>query len=347
MTNMPPAIVLPSRNGSRLELIEVARGCAASVVVLYHCARHLNADTSLPWLMAVVQFGHAGVDLFFVISGFIITHVHLGDIGKPARLGHYLRRRFQRVYPLYWIATALTLLIILVRHTLPDLNTLLDSALLAPFAPNLVVGVAWTLQFEIVFYLTFGLCILHRRIGLSAVTLWVLVIMAGLTGIRISPIPALLASPFNLEFLFGVIGAVLAQRRPDAIPNGLLPLGVALFALAALAENTGLIDGYTDPARFAYGLPSAMIVLGAARQPGQWTAWPILRSLGKASYSIYLFQFIFIALMWQFWLLIDHERGLPIWLAFPTLAITAIAGGIVVSRSCEYPLLRLLRRNSG
>ncbi len=61
-------------------------------------------------------FGHAGVDFFFVLSGFIILHVHAGDIGRPVRLGHYLQRRFTRVYPFYWVVFLLALLAMGLRH---------------------------------------------------------------------------------------------------------------------------------------------------------------------------------------------------------------------------------------
>ena len=336
-------------NGGRLVPIEVARGCAASVVVLYHCIRHVNAQSSLPLLVSIFQFGHAGVDLFFVISGFIITHVHVTDIGRPARFGAYIRRRFQRVYPMYWIATGLALLITSIRHPWPQLSLIAASATLDPFTPQLIVGVAWTLQFEVVFYLIFGLCILNRRIGVTIAGMWLLLVVAGLAGVRLNLLPPMLISSFNLEFMLGVIGAVLFHRKPGAIPGWLLPVGLGLLALVALAEGVGRLNGYGDLARIAYGAPSLLIVLGAAKNgvASRNAAWPILRSLGAASYSIYLFQLIFVAVAWQVWRQIDAQFAMPPWVAFPFLAISAILGGVVVSRHCEYPLLRLMRRRTG
>jgi len=74
-------------DGRKLTGIEASRGVAATAVVLYHSARHLDHVYGVPGLMRVFQFGHAGVDLFFVISGFIILFVHYGDLGRPERLG--------------------------------------------------------------------------------------------------------------------------------------------------------------------------------------------------------------------------------------------------------------------
>jgi len=96
---------------TKLSGIEISRGLAASAVVLYHVARHLNQAYSMPTLASVFQFGHAGVDVFFVISGFIIVYVHYKDIGASDRLGHYVGRRITRVMPAYWIALAITVLI--------------------------------------------------------------------------------------------------------------------------------------------------------------------------------------------------------------------------------------------
>src|SRR5215467_10685301 len=96
---------------TKLSGIEISRGLAASAVVLYHAARHLNQAYGMPTLTSVFQFGHAGVDLFFVISGFIIVYVHYNDIGTPDRLGHYVSRRITRVMPTYWVALAVTTLI--------------------------------------------------------------------------------------------------------------------------------------------------------------------------------------------------------------------------------------------
>src|SRR5579872_2146684 len=106
----------------RLTSIEAGRGIAASLVVLYHAARHIDENYGLPWLRALFQFGHAGVDFFFVISGFIILFVHYDDLGQPGRLGRYVERRFTRLMPTYWVALALTLAMVLAgTHAAPSL----------------------------------------------------------------------------------------------------------------------------------------------------------------------------------------------------------------------------------
>jgi len=83
--------------------------------------------------MCVFQFGHAGVDLFFVISGFIILFVHYDDIGRPERLGRYVGRRLSRILPTYWVALVLIVVLSLGGgHNFPHLIDLAWSASLLP-----------------------------------------------------------------------------------------------------------------------------------------------------------------------------------------------------------------------
>ena len=87
----------------RLLSVEAARGAAAVLVLLVHSSAMLAAPKyfgEMPFY-GLFKFGHAGVDFFFVLSGFIIFHVHRTDLGNPARLGKYLARRFVRIFPTY------------------------------------------------------------------------------------------------------------------------------------------------------------------------------------------------------------------------------------------------------
>jgi exopolysaccharide production protein ExoZ len=86
-------VPFPAGGRARLEGVEAARGVAALLVVLYHAALHVEGDVpGSAVLWGLPHFGHAGVDFFFVLSGFIISFVHRRDLGRPDRLGHYLER---------------------------------------------------------------------------------------------------------------------------------------------------------------------------------------------------------------------------------------------------------------
>ena len=138
----------------RLTGIEAGRGVAALLVLGVHARDHLfkNFGQSVP-LGDLFVFGHAGVDFFFVLSGFIILYVHAKDIGRPHRLSHYLQRRFTRIYPFYWAALLLTLAVMSVSKAqiFPSFFHVVSSVLLIPLSGDPVIPVAWTLQNEVTF----------------------------------------------------------------------------------------------------------------------------------------------------------------------------------------------------
>ncbi len=334
----------------KLTGIEASRGIAATTVVVYHAARHLDKIYGAPSLKNAFQFGHAGVDLFFVISGFIILYVHYNDIGNPARLGHYFRRRFTRIMPTYWVALALTIMMAFGgRRELPSFAELSWSISLLPSNSDLILGVAWTLRHEIVFYALFCILILNRVGGIAVLGLWLTgIVAATLTGFDASWLPGPLYAACNLEFFFGMAVAYVLRRGSVPAPRMILVLGVILFAAAALAENMQLFDGYADSSRIVYGVFAALIVLGAAAadRESPLNVPSSLRMLGAASYSIYLFQFIFIGVLWKLWLAAGLDRLTPHTASFPLLAIGGVVGGILASRLIEYPLIRLVRGRS-
>jgi peptidoglycan/LPS O-acetylase OafA/YrhL len=331
----------------RLTGIEVSRGIAATAVVFYHAARHLDKNYGLRWLSDPFQFGHAGVDLFFVISGFIILHVHYPDIGNPARIGHYLGRRLTRVFPIYWVALALTVAMGL-GGGMPSFAQLAWSVSLLPSNEELILPIAWTLRHEIVFYALFCILILNRKLGTAIFGLWLAVIVAAaLSQVHLDFLPASLHAAFNLEFFFGMAVAYRLRRGVVPAPRLILVVGLVLFATAAVAEDLGLLDGFANASRVIYGLPAAMIVLGlaAAGRETSMNVPPFLRLLGSASYSIYLFQFIFIGSLWKLWLLTGLDRMTPHSASFPLLVVGGVGGGILASRLIEYPLIRVVRGN--
>ena len=156
-----------------------------------------------------------------MISGFIILYVHYHDINSPPRLRHYIGRRFTRVMPTYWVALALTIFIAAGGHTeLPSVSDLFWSVSLAPSDHRLLLGIAWTLRFELLFYAIFCILILHRITGLIVMGVWLAAIIVVATGHSVGPGPiSLLTGTFNLEFFFGMAAAYTLRNRSIPAPK--------------------------------------------------------------------------------------------------------------------------------
>src|SRR6185312_14740355 len=134
---------------------------AAALMVVFHHALEASRQAPLvpkspDWL---TTFGASGVDIFFVISGFIMFHVSFPAGGAPVSPLSFLARRAARIYPFYWLCLMLAILFCVTGLQWtppPTAATTLQSALLLP-GDNFIIGVAWTLVYEMYFYVIFSL----------------------------------------------------------------------------------------------------------------------------------------------------------------------------------------------
>lgn len=235
----------------------------------------------------MIAFGPAGVDLFFVISGFIMVHVTRDRVVSP---GTFFLERLRRVAPLYWLMTISVFLIALaapamVQATQADARELVLSLLFIPFEkshgnfqPVLFVG--WTLNLEMFFYGVFALSLFVRRRPciVSIIALALLVLIGVLSSI---PIVRFYAHPIILEFAAGILIALAYPRMTPAGGASLLTAGVAaLLAAPAILPDTSRA--------IVHGIPATLIVIGALKLEIAGKTLRSLRGLGDASYSMYL-----------------------------------------------------------
>ena len=346
----------------RLDTVQAARGIAAMAVVLSHAGIVLGSSTALGYvpMHGVFRAGHAGVDFFFVLSGFIIALVHHRDIGRPHSLPVYLWKRVTRIYPIYWVALGLLALLIafgFVRDVDPivartDIGQLLVTTLLLPQHRSPLLGVSWTLQHEMLFYLLFGLAILSRRLGCAVLGCWLLLMVGGMIwgthGLPWAPTSLLwdfIASPYHLQFLLGIAVAavVLTDRVP--LPRTLLAVGIIGIAIAAALEDLDWIDYLGSIGGVLFGGFSACAIAGmaAAERKGILSVGAMPLLFGEASYAIYLVHFQAIALMAALLIGSGFIHALPGWLFMLALATGGGAAGIAVHVLAERPILRWLR----
>ena len=330
--------------------IQASRGVAALVVVMFHAelAITLPQFVGRPLLGGITSFGHAGVDFFFVLSGFIIYYVHHGDIGRPGALLRYAGRRASRIYPPYWAVTAVLLSGITssVAESLPSPGELLRMLLLLPGKEGPVLGVAWTLVREMVFYVLFGIAILDRRLAAVAV--------AACLTLGWAPLPDWAESMrwwglgwFDLLFVFGIGAARVTLHAPVPRPRALAALGIAAFLAAGLAENAGLLPATGLPGRLAYGLASGLIIVGAAaaERAGHLQVGPAMTTLGAASYSIYLVHSPMLGYAQRGLTVTGLATRLPDWVLMAILVSVSVAAGIAFHWWVEQPLTMIAQRS--
>jgi hypothetical protein len=198
--------------------VQGLRFAAATAVVAAHAVDLAGTRLGLETVLSggtLEDFGAVGVDVFFVISGFIIATTTSGQAGVQAA-GEFLWRRFRRVAPIYWLLSTPILIGMARGGTLtPDVAA--ATFLFWPFSglemtfPAL--GPGWNLCFEMLFYAGFGLAMAGgKRVGWGLVCAYAAMLVAGLAAA--APVLRFWGAPIILEFLLGVGIASVWPRAP-------------------------------------------------------------------------------------------------------------------------------------
>ncbi|WP_176556365.1 acyltransferase family protein [Rubellimicrobium rubrum] len=287
----PRAFDLPvgRRRDGKLLGLQVLRFAAAFAVVLFHVGSGYQIEFGNE--VNPFAFGAAGVDVFFVLSGFIIALTT-----DPARgTWHFCRRRLVRVVPLYWVLTLGVAMIglmlpSLLNSTSVTLETLFKSLLFIPYEkpngaiqPLLFLG--WTLNYEMFFYAIYATCLLlGLRSPLAPVMVVLLLVSLGRILSFDNTLWHFYSSPLMIEFALGV-GIYLAyDRHPHWFAGR-----SALFAGFALATFILFRFLPSVPWLLAGALPAAILMASfVAFAPSRSGRLGLLVLLGDASYSLYL-----------------------------------------------------------
>jgi exopolysaccharide production protein ExoZ len=336
--------------------LQALRGVACLLVVLYHLGQYearLGLGTN--FLAPYQWFGYAGVDLFFVLSGFVIAHAHRGRLGRPRLLPGYVARRVWRIYPVYWCAWLLGLAVTtqVYGHDVSVLDWRASWAgwlTLLPIdgtPPNLFVPQAWTLTYELAFYAAFAAFFVAPRLAGGLFVLWGCLVVARLaTGFRPTPLAADVAlGGYVLEFLAGLtlaFGRVRVPAVAAAAGLGWLVAGSLLFNTPG--NSNALMD---DPAwRVLVFGPAAAVLVGhvvARERANRFRPPAWLLRVGDASYSIYLTHMPVVYALWLVTIRWPHERAPhAAWLLL--LFAAMVGSGFVLYYAVERPLVRLARR---
>lgn len=313
--------------------IQVLRAIAAIMVIAFHtvlAAQEYNLATNFFYKVDI--WGAAGVDIFFIISGFIMIHIqnkkHRGPLG-------FLKDRVERIVPLYWLLTIfLALLAVVVPQIFNSLTvnseTLIQSLFFSNFLFNEIplLYVGWTLEYEMLFYLVFGLSLFIKNQKLSIIVCVATLIAMMFYGL----------STMIVEFIYGMIIGILFNKYKLLINNLYCLIMIVLgFSFLTIGWDKGISRSIT------WGLPSILIFLGFLYLKPIKSK--ILALLGSASYSMYLIQMFTIPAFYKIISSISVLKVPQLADVYVLLCIAcSVIAGLFVYLLIEKPLSNLIYR---
>jgi len=285
----------------QIHFIQALRAIAAMLVLIWHFKSTVKGELETSVLNLFFTNGFAGVDVFFVISGFIMVYATGGKGGGARQALLFLAKRFARIWPLYAFGTALYVVFLLALGWMTKeeyIKTAL-SLVFYPVTPAPTLDVGWTLNIEIYFYLVFAACLFFDRFRWLVAGVWIvatLLVQSTGTAFAFLPgslgfmVPLLLQAihPCIPEFFAGMLIAAFFMSDIRVAKGLGLPLAGVLIAFAAWQY---LGSFYNKPGIYGMGASAIALVLGfaiAEKTGSGWRPGPLLMWLGNISFSIYI-----------------------------------------------------------
>jgi peptidoglycan/LPS O-acetylase OafA/YrhL len=330
----------------KLLQLQALRGLAATLVVLFHAQSVCPALAGAPSVSAALMgdFGRYGVDLFFVLSGFIIRYAEPAG-GYVAR--DFFWRRVRRVVPIYWLLTlvAVGLGMGLSGSPDPELGHALRSFGFVSFLegrqPLLYVG--WSLEFEMFFYVTAAVLLLWRRDPWRELVIGFSALSAVGSALDLAQVTAhahlreFFLDPLLLEFALGVeLARLFRSGRFDVRIMSALVLAFVVTLVARWDQGGGRV--------VVAGLPAALLLAGAValEKHGKSLFPAFLTRLGDASYSLYLVQVFTLSMFAKLGRFVLGEGSTEALVLVATLG--TVVAGFVLHHVVEVPLGRMVSR---
>jgi exopolysaccharide production protein ExoZ len=295
----------------------------------------------------------AGVDVFFVLSGFVVMVAIAADGVGPAQ---FLWRRAVRIYPTYWLVTAVVLCVSLVSPASVNASITAPistwrSFLLVPQEMPPLLAVGWTLVHEAYFYLVFAILLFFRASILSGLTMWAACLSVLILVLPVGASPALrvITSPLTAEFMMGAIVGVLYRQAIAIGGRSLLVVGLVVLAWNMLWTAPELSLS-TNPSLdlwrvLLFGVPAVAIFYGLS-------AWELrsapklpalLVALGDYSYATYLLHVLVVSAIGRLIALMAGPGIAATCVLLVAGFIVANAAGALTHHFFERPNIVLLR----
>lgn len=289
-----------------LKNIQALRAVAALLVVFDHMNGVLaNSDPGSRTIFYAFRYiGNFGVDLFFVISGFIMVATNWNAFARPNASRIFLLRRVARIYPPYWfVLLPIVAAFVIAPHELmrshEGRSDIVSSLFLLPQKNDPLLIVSWTLTFEMFFYVIFGLFLkVSRNALLPLLGLWfgVQMVLAIVLHGSANPYLGFLSIPLPLEFIMGAGVGYLFRHGTAPLARSFGAVGTIVIVYVWIASATPGMTAELGANGFArviqFGIPAALIVYGAIGWEGRGgiiaPSWTV--ALGDASFAIYLWH---------------------------------------------------------
>jgi peptidoglycan/LPS O-acetylase OafA/YrhL len=346
MKKPPP--VQHQKNDSNIESIQIMRGIAAILVILLHIsvkgAQYGNGA------LKGFDIGGCGVDLFFIISGYIMC---ASTINRHLNFGEFMLHRVRRIIPLYWLTTTIAWMIFLYKPEMVNSSggetSIWASYTLFPTGAKYLNGNGWTLTYEFIFYILFGLVIqkgTYKAMVVSSVMLLALVV-AGLVVSYDQATFNIVTANLNLEFIYGM-GCFYLFNKKIVKPTATMGISLSLAgALLLTAEAIFKIPNQEMNRGWLWGLPMLLVFAGFLCLEGfiKGSASGLKKSLlalGNSSYSLYLFHPFTLSAA-AIVLKRMHMDANP-YLFAAVLFIVTVMAGYLVYLYVERPLMRVSKK---
>ncbi|OME10013.1 hypothetical protein BSK47_31440 [Paenibacillus odorifer] len=330
---------------------------AALLVVFFHVqdmvSKRLDSEAF------ATKFGGVGVDIFFVISGFIMMYSCYEMFGLKEAPLKFLKNRSVRIIPTYYLFTTLMVVLLIFAPSLFgslkfDLWHVILSYLFILSEDNAgnvstVLGVGWTLAFEMFFYLVFAsLLRFPRKFFIpSIISIFILGNLIGLFVKDLGAWSTVFTSPITFEFLFGcLIGLYYKKGKSLGLKTsfGLVAIGTIWILATSFVWTIQVSLGYYRV--FAFGIPSALFMLGFINIENnrKIATTALIKRIGDSSYSLYLIHSFVLT---GFGVLIAprlYNFGVPVFLIVAVTMVAAIIGGFACYYLFEKPVTKKLKK---
>lgn len=346
----------------KFENIQALRGVAVLLVVFCHLQvieqKYSHGQMVLPdWL----DYAIASVDLFFVISGFVIATVTRGQFQSLPAAGRFIFQRVTRIYPPYWFYSVIVLILWwckpeLVNSAQGNQVNILASFLIIPQNLLPLVMVGWTLIHEMYFYLviTIFMPVVSERAFPVLLVLWALIVIVGSSFFMINlggdcqATAQVIFHPLTLDFIGGAAIALLVNSRIGSKERLIAGIGISafLFSLIWFGANEPIVKTEGWPRVLLFGIPSLLVVYAAARAEisGKVCFPKSMITIGDASYSIYLSHVLVLAALGRIWGKIAIAGVMINVAMLVTMILATISVGLLSYRWMETPILNRFRK---